>query len=303
MTILITGAAGFIGSHLADHLVAAGHTVVGVDNFETGRPENFPEAGELVEGDLVDLIADLVDDVEPEVVVHCAASYKDGSNWSGDIRTNALGSALVARACLEHGVRRLVYFQTALCYGNAPVNQPVRIDDALAPESSYAISKTAGERYIVQSGIDYVSFRLANVYGPRNVSGPVPTFFRRLSAGEPCTIVDSRRDFVYVDDLVEVVLRALDDGPSGAYHVSSGHDFAIGELYDAVCEALGVDVPATRIPRPAEDAATILLDPSLTEQTFGWRTTTTLERGVRAAVDWYRENGVGETYTHLALKG
>ena len=303
MKILITGAAGFIGSHLADRLVATGHEIVGIDNFETGRRDSFPAEAELVEADIADGVEHLVEEMQPEVVIHCAASYKDGTNWNGDVRTNALGTALLTQACQRHDVRRLVYFQTALCYGNAPQNQPVRVGDPITPESSYAISKTAGESYIVHSGIDFVSFRLANIFGPRNVSGPIPTFYRRLSAGQECTIVDSRRDFLFVDDLVEVVTKSLAGGPAGIYHISTGRDYAIAELYDAVCKALGVDVPARHVSRGSDDAATILLDPEKTWRTFDWQATTPLEDGIRKAVEWYEANGVGETYTHLALKG
>ena len=303
MKILITGGAGFIGSHLADRLVAAGHAVTCVDNLETGRRDSVPFEAEFVELDIADGIDNVVEEMRPDIVVHCAASYKDGANWTGDIRTNALGTAILTQACQRADVGRLNYFQTALCYGNAPQNQPVRIDDPIAPQSSYAISKTAGESYIAESGIDYVSFRLANIFGPRNLSGPIPTFYRRLTAGQPCTVADSRRDFLFVGDLVDLVLQAFDGGPAGHYHISTGRDFAIAELYDAVSAALGLDVEARLVPRLPDDAATILLDPSKTFETFGWRATTPLADGIRKAVEWYEANGVGETYTHLALKG
>jgi UDP-glucose 4-epimerase len=304
MKILITGAAGFIGSHLADNLVEQGHEVVGIDNFETGDAANFPAEAELIERDIAEGVEDVVEEMRPEIVVHAAASYKDGANWTGDVRTNALATAMLVQACERvGGVERFVYFQTALCYGNAPQNQPVRVGDPLVPESSYAISKTAGEGYVLNSGLDAISFRLANIFGPRNVSGPIPTFYRRLTGEQPCTIVDSRRDFLFVDDLVELVLQSFTAGPAGVYHISTGRDYAIAELYDAVSKALDLDVPAKHIPRGADDAATILLDPSKTNTTFGWEAGTPLLEGVQKAVDWYRANGVGETYTHLALKG
>src|SRR5262249_14444502 len=137
----------------------------------------------------------------PEVVVHAAASYKDPDDWAQDAATNVLGTANVVRACERAGVQRLVYFQTALGYGLRPREQPISLSHPLRPEgSSYAISKTAGEQYIAMSSLDWISLRLANVYGPRNVSGPLPTFYRRLTAGQPCFVVDTRRDFIYVED-------------------------------------------------------------------------------------------------------
>src|SRR6202007_331824 len=96
---------------------------------------------------------------------------------------------------------------------------------------------------IAMSGIGFVSFRLANAYGPRNVSGPLPTFFQRLSEGKPCFVMDTRRDFVFVDDLVEVALKAVDGGgDSGVYHVSSGSDVSIKELFDATVKAMGIEL-------------------------------------------------------------
>src|SRR5262249_25892173 len=142
---------------------------------------------------------------------------------------------------------------------------------------------------------------LANVYGPGNVSGPLPTFFQRLSENKPCFVVDTRRDFVYVDDLLEVVIAALKGTGEGVYHVSSGSDHAIKELFDAVVDAMGIelDEEVEVRPRPEEDAPSILLDPSRTEADFGWKASVPLADGVANAVAWYREHGVGATYTHL----
>ena len=114
--------------------------------------------------------------------------------------------------------------------------------------------------------------------------------------------MDTRRDFIYVNDLVEVVTRALDGrGGSGMYHISSGADFSIKELFDAVIAALGItpDGEVEVRPRTEDDAFTILLDPSRTNRDFDWRTTTPLREGVRAAIAYYKEYGISETYTHL----
>jgi UDP-glucose 4-epimerase len=308
MNVLVTGGAGFIGSHLCERLAAAGHAVVAIDNFATARRDTadaLAEHVEVVEGSIAER-----DEVErafararPELVVHCAASYRDPDDWGEDIRTNALGTAHVVRAARAAGAERLIYFQTALCYGNAPLEQPISLAHPLWPESSYAISKTAGEHYIALGGLDFVSFRLANVYGPRNLSGPVPTFYQRLAAGKPCFAVDTRRDFLFVEDLLAVVLRAAaGEGRSGYYHVSSGSDVSILELYRAVAAALGTDEPAEERERGPDDAPTILLDPSVTEAEFpGWRASTPLAEGVARTIEWYAEHGVEETYTHLRI--
>jgi UDP-glucose 4-epimerase len=282
--------------------------VLVLENFATARRDTLAEREglEVLDGTIVDraFVDDAFAHFGPDVVAHAAASYKDPENWEEDSATNVLGTANVVKAALRHDVGRLVYFQTALCYGVRPEEQPITLDHPLRPgDSSYAISKTAGEYYIRLSGLDWVSLRLANAYGPRNLSGPLPTFYQRLSSGKPCFVVDTRRDFMYVDDLIDLVVMAVDGaGSGGAYHASSGSDVSIKELFDATVKALGL--PATDVevrPRNRDDAYTILLDPSRTEREFGWRATTPLEDGVAAAVEWYREFGVEQTFTHLKL--
>lgn len=310
MRVLITGGAGFIGSHLADRLLARGEEVLVVDNYATGKRENLTahEKLDVVEGTIADrsLVDELFERFRPEAVVHAAASYKDPDNWAEDVRTNALGTAHVVQSAKAAAVRRLVYFQTALCYGIHPLEQPITLAHPLRPESSYAISKTAGEQYIQLSGLDYVSFRLANAYGPRNVSGPLPTFYQRLTTGKRCFVMDTRRDFIFVDDLVDLVLLALDGrGEAGVYHASSGADYSIKELFDLAVTALGVklDQEVEVRPRGEDDVYTILIDPSKTQKVYGWRPATKLAVGVPKTVEWYRKRGVGETYTHLKQAG
>jgi UDP-glucose 4-epimerase len=305
--VLITGGAGFIGSHLTDRLLERGDDVLVIDNFATARHDSLPSHDNLtlVEDTIVD--SDLVDrtfrEFGPEVVVHAAASYKDPEAWIEDSRTNAVGTANVVRAAKKTGASRLVYFQTALCYGLHPQEQPITLSHPLDPkDSSYAISKTAGEWYVRLSDLDWISFRLANVYGPRNLSGPLPTFYQRLSEGKSVFVMDTRRDFVFVDDLADVAIKAIDGGgESGVYHVSSGSDVSIKELFDATIKAMQIELDGEVEVRPRnpDDAPSILLDPSKTERDFDWAARTPLEDGVAKAIGYYRDHGVAETFTHL----
>jgi len=280
-----------------------------IDNFATSRRDTLEGRSdlELVEGTIADedVVADVFSRIQPDVVAHAAASYKDPEAWSEDAATNAVGTANVVKAARAAGVKRLVYFQTALCYGLHPLEQPITVDHPLRPEeSSYAISKTAGEYYVRLSGLDWVSLRLANAYGPRNLSGPLPTFFQRLTTGKPCFVMETRRDFIFVQDLIDLVVKTLDgEGSSGVYHVSSGSDYAIKELFDATVKALEIELEeeVEVRPRDPEDAYTILLDPTKTNEEFGWSAQTPLEEGVAAAVEWYREHGIEQTYTHLKM--
>ncbi len=311
MKILITGGAGFIGSHLVDRLIAREDQVLVIDNFSTGRRDNLIPHSNLtvVEGTIADakLVNRIFDEFQPEQVVHAAASYKDPDNWVEDTRTNVLGTAVIVQTADRLKINRLIFFQTALCYGLRPVKQPITLDHPIRPEgSSYAISKTAGEHYIQLSSLDFISFRLANAYGPRNLSGPLPTFYHRLTQKKSCFVADTRRDFIYIDDLIEVVLMAIDGkGEKGFYHISSGADFSIKELFDATVKALNiVPPPGVEVrPRSHDDVYTILLDPSKTNQDFGWEAKTDLEIGVRRAIEWYKQYGIDQTYTHLAQAG
>jgi UDP-glucose 4-epimerase len=304
--VLITGGAGFIGSHLAECLLRRGDSVLVIDNFATGRRDNLQphEQLTLVEGTITDpeLVETTFANFQPDIVIHAAASYKEPDNWEEDSRTNVVGTANVVKSSQRAKARRLIYFQTALCYGLHPVEQPVTLNHPIDPRgSSYAISKTAGENYIQLSDLDWISFRLANAYGPRNLSGPLPTFYHRLTNGKACFAMDTRRDFIFVADLVDCVIRAVDGkGESGFYHISSGSDYSIKELYDATVKALGLPPHEVEIrERNPDDVFTILLDPSKTNRAFDWQTTTPLELGVQRAIDYYREYGITQTYTHL----
>lgn len=306
MRVLVTGACGQVGSHVAHMLLERGDTVLGIDNFETGRPEHLPaqQGLEFVEGSIADTacVADIFARFKPEVVVHTAASYKDPENYIGDALTNVVGMANLVQSAKAAACKRFIYFQTALCYGVKPLEQPISLSHPRFPNnSSYAISKTAAEDYLEISGLDWVSFRLANVIGPRNTSGPLPIFFQRLSQGKQCFVTKARRDFVYVGDLAKNVVKACDGTGSGAYHFSSGSDIAIKELYDAVVKGMGINdypMPDIRELGP-DDAPSILLDPTRTFKDFGAIEFTPLEETVRRAVAYYREFGVVGGYTHL----
>jgi UDP-glucose 4-epimerase len=306
MKVFITGGNGQVGSTVADILLARGDTVLSIDNFATGRRDNLAPQERLtqIEGSIVDAttIDGLFSDFKPDVVVHTAASYKDPEDWVADALTNAVGGANIAKACKTHKVSRLIYFQTALCYGTKPIQQPIRLDHPINPvNSSYAISKTAGEYYVQFSGVDWVTFRLANVIGPRNVSGPLPIFYARLAKGQKCFITPARRDFCYAGDLARVVVQAADGKGQGAYHFSSGTDVAIKELYDSVVRAMKInDYPEPEVkPLGPDDAASILLDPSRTFADFGEIAFTPLDEIARLSVERWSKEGVVGGYTHL----
>lgn len=309
MKVLVTGGLGHIGSHVAEMALERGDTVVVVDNLTTGRREHLADHPKLtvVQESIAnrEAMQQLFADFRPDSVVHAAASYKDPDDWYNDALTNCVGGAQIVDLAKRNGAKRFVYYQTALCYGLKPMQQPIRLDHPRNPAgSSYAISKTTNELYIEQSGIDFVTFRLANVIGPRNVAGPLPIFYQRLKDGKKCFVSESRRDFVFVKDLAKVTLRACDGVGHGAYHFSSGTDVAIQELYAAVVDAMGLKgtpAPDVKALGP-DDVFSILLDPSRTFADFGKIEFTPLAQTVAAGIEYYKKHGTMGEYTHLRIE-
>ena len=231
MRILITGGAGCLGAALVEHLLPAGHELLIIDNFATGKRGNLPEeAGvTLIEGSIADqeLVDRAFDAFAPTHVIHSAAAYKDPNDWLEDARTNVIGTIHVANAARRVGVKRVLNFQTALCYGRTD-QVPIPADHPLRPFTSYGISKVAGEQVLLAAGLSCASLRIANVTGPRLVIGPIPTFYKRLKAGQKCFCSATVRDFLDMGDFLALIDRALaDDAPwrhfqrgvgRGAYH-------------------------------------------------------------------------------------
>jgi nucleoside-diphosphate-sugar epimerase len=305
MRVLITGIAGSLGSNIAERLITRGDRVLGIDNFSTGSADALPSSNALafVEGSIADhaLIKSWFESFKPELVVHSAASYKNPDDWREDVATNTLGTANLVQASLAHGVKRFINFQTALCYGK-PREKPVSLSHPLMPFTSYGISKTAGELYLMSSGLPYVSLRMASVYGPRHYVGPIPTFYKRLKSGQKCFATDTRRDYVAMADFLNLFDRiTAPDAPTGVYHLSTGTDISIREIFDAVAGEVGIklDAPVEVRPSDPDDVASILLDPAKTEADFGWRAGTSFREGLRDLVAWYDKNGVEQTFSHL----
>lgn len=281
MRILISGAAGFIGSHLTNRLRQSDHEVVGFDNFLTGLRENVEGIYEL---DITDRHAlyEWVNPFRPEVIIHCAASYSDPDKWHRDTQTNVEGGINVALMARHHDAR-VIYFQTIL-----------------PPISSYAISKIASEQYLHMSGVPLTVFRLANVYGPRNLSGPVPVFYKRITNEQPCVVVDTTRDMVFIEDVVDCVVRGIDTEAEGVFDVCSGRQTSIMELFKLIAFQLGHEEVPPLIP-PAPDDVQGFISPR--KGLPGWRSSTPLSEGITKTVASYHQNGVADTHTHLRLKG
>lgn len=309
MKILITGGLGQIGSHVAELLIKNDHEVFVVDNLTTGREEHLSSHPNLTVS--ISSISDrekmelIFSEFKPDVVVHAAASYKDPDDWFNDTLTNCVGGANIINLSKKYDTKRFIYFQTALCYGLKPSKQPIPLDYPRNPEgSSYAITKTTNELFLELSGLDYVTFRLANVIGPRNVAGPLPIFFQRLKEGKKCFVTEAKRDFVFVKDLAECVYKAVNGIGKGTYHFSSGKDTKIIDLYNCVVDSMRLN----EYPKPdiktlgEDDVETILLDPSRTFADFGEIKFTSINETVEEAIKYFNDHGTLGEFTHLRLE-
>lgn len=305
MRILITGGAGCLGSNLVERYLPQGHEIFVIDNFATGSREVLPAVGglEVVEGTIADGV--LVDrcfaDFSPTRVIHSAAAYKNPDDWQEDAATNVTGMINVVKAAQKANVARFVNFQTALCYGR-PETVPIPVDHPLRPFTSYGISKTAGEQYLAMSGLPYVSLRLANVTGPRLAIGPIPTFYKRLKAGQPCFASETVRDFLDMSDFFAIMDDALaEDSPSGIFNISTGVGHTIKELFDEIVSYLGISLDeSVKVIAPGpDDVPAVVLDPSETEKTFGWRAKVDFAETLQRMLAWYDAHGVGAVHSHL----
>ena len=302
---LVTGGAGFIGSHLTDRLLADGYAVSVVDDLSTGSASNVPtraKAGfERVDICDVDALREIVAHFKPEVVFHLAAQTdvrRSIREPDFDARVNVLGALNVLRAAVAAGARRIVYASSAAVYGD-PERLPVSEADRTRPISEYGASKLAFEHYLsahaARGLIEYAALRYANVYGPRQrgdgEAGVVAIFTQRMLAGQPVTIFGDgtkTRDYVYVGDVVEATLRAA-AGPSGVVaNVAWGGEVSDIELFREVAAATGYTRGPTHAGDRRGDIARICLDPAAARRLWDWRASVPLREGVSRVVEHAR---------------
>lgn len=305
MKILITGGAGTLGSSLIEKFIPEGHQVLVIDNFATGKREVVPNVKGLtvVEGDISDsqLVHEQFQGFKPEIVIHSAAAYKDPSDWIEDTQTNVIGSINVAKASLENNVEKVINFQTALCYGR-PAEVPIKELSGTSPFTSYGISKTAGEQFLINSGLNVISLRLANICGPRLAIGPIPTFYQRLKEGKSCFCSDSVRDFLDMSDFLSLMDQVINlDIPSGVYNISTGVGSSIKEVFDEVVDYLGL--PAQEVPIVAvgdDDVPSVVLNPNKAKEVFNWEAKVNFKETIRKQLEWYDKHGINAIYSHLS---
>lgn len=294
-TYLVTGAAGFIGSHLCDRLLDRGARVVGVDDLSTGSVANLLYAHEQSAFTFVECglrswqLRDVFDRHQPDVVMHLAAQSSVGVsvvNPVVDAETNIVGTIALLELCVAYQVRRFVYAASGgTLYGE--VSRPARETDLIVPTSPYGISKAAVLDYLdhyARAGLDWVALALSNVYGPRQASegeaGVVAAFARALLNGQAPTIHgdgEQTRDFVYVADVVDAFIAATTRG-EGLINIGTGVETSINALHSAFGDL--AYVPPTYAPPREGDLRRSVLDPTLAEQTLLWQPNVDLHGGI-----------------------
>jgi UDP-glucose 4-epimerase len=304
LKVLVTGGAGFIGSHVADRLVADGHDVVILDDLSTGHVEHLQPNARFYQMDLHSPWIDELFRIErPEAVVHQAAQASVRRSVEDpvfDAGVNVLGTAALLQASAHHGVRRFLFASTGgALYGDADVI-PTPEDYPTLPVSPYGASKLAAEVYLrtfhAMNGLSYAALRYANVYGPRQdphgEAGVVAIFTRRLLSGEKARINGDgkqTRDFVYVGDVAEANARVLASDAVGSFNVGTGIETDITTIFQLLKGLTGSNQPEEHGPPLPGEQRRSVVDARKIEKLLGWKPTTSLNAGLDATVRYFRE--------------
>ncbi|MYE88348.1 NAD-dependent epimerase/dehydratase family protein [Candidatus Poribacteria bacterium] len=311
MKILVTGGAGFIGSHLVDRLIQFGHEVVVVDNLATGYLQNLNPCAKFYEASLLDPeLSEIFQQEKPDIVSHHAAQNnvrRSNADPIFDAQHNILGSIRLIQACIEHSVKKVIYASSGGTVYGEPTYLPVDEAHPIAPISPYGISKHTVEHYLflaaASAGLNYTVLRYANIYGPRQHpqggAGVIAIFAEAMLKGVSPRIFgdgSSTRDYLFISDAVEVNLLALTDGDREIYHVSSGEQVSLKELFcnlkgiiGSVTEHKGICgmSPVYAEPRLGE-IHRIALSPEKIQRDMGWTPQISLQDGLEQTVPYCR---------------
>jgi UDP-glucose 4-epimerase len=304
VNVVVSGGAGFIGSHLCDVLVQAGHRVVALDNLSTGRRENLAPGIPLVVADIqAEEAADVIRRERPMALFHLAAQMdvrRSVADPRFDARSNVLGLLNLLEAARESGVQKVVFSSTGgAIYGEqdvfpAPESHPTR------PVSPYGVSKAAGELYLgyyrAQYGLKSVALRYANVYGPRQnphgEAGVVAIFSERLLGAQSCTIYGDgkqTRDFVHVRDVARANLLAVQREVEGPFNIGTGVETDVNHLYALIAEAAGVREPARHAEAKPGEQRRSSLDIGRAASSLGWSPQVPLREGLEETLAWFQK--------------
>lgn len=304
MKVLVTGGAGFIGSHLVDRLVQEGHEVVVVDNLSTGKRRNLNRAARFYKLDIQSWRLERVFRNErPNIVMHLAAQMdvrKSVEDPVFDAQVNVLGTLNVLQQAVRHGARKVVFSSSGgAIYGEQEI-YPAPEAHVTRPLSPYGISKFCGEQYLSYyqrvSGLQMVSLRYANVYGPRQdpdgEAGVVAIFIQKLLNNEQAIVNGNgrqTRDFVYVEDVVEANLAVMGQETQGTYNVGTGEETSINDLLRILITHTSSVCKEVHGPAKNGEQIRSVIDSGKLRQELSWEPKTELSEGLKRTVDFFRE--------------
>lgn len=305
MKILVTGGAGFIGSHVVDAYVTAGHEVAVLDNLATGREDNVNPAAQLHRADIRDApqVQKVIAAFKPDVVNHHAAQSevpKSVADPGNDAMVNVVGGLNVLRASVDNGVRKVVFSSTGGALYGEPDVVPNDEDHPIRPLSPYGTSKFAFEQYLATFGrtfgLNYTTLRYANIYGARQdfhaEEGRVVAIFAgRMIEGKPLTIDwdgNQSRDMLHVGDVAMANIAALDKGDGGTFHISTAIPVTVNDLFRKLALITEYKLEPRRGPKRQGDVYRIALDNTRAKEQLGWEPRISLEEGLQLTVEYFR---------------
>ncbi|HWE60696.1 MAG TPA: NAD-dependent epimerase/dehydratase family protein [Chloroflexota bacterium] len=307
MRILVTGGAGFIGSHIVDAYLAAGHDVAVVDSLWShggGRREQVPDAARFYQLDVRDLaLREVIGKEQPEVINHHAAQHSvklSTDDPAYDAQVNVLGLINVLTAAREAGVRKVIFPSSAATYGTVE-RLPIDEQTPQHPESPYGITKMVSEHYLHfwqhEYGLSYTALRYSNVYGPRQdpngEAGVVAIFARRFLDHQPVRIYwdgEQTRDYVYAGDVARANVLALSGAENQILCIGSGVATSVNAIHRGLAEITGFEAPVEHLPRRAGDPRDSLFNPARAAEVLGWRPEIPFHEGLRRTVQWFKDH-------------
>lgn len=306
MRTLVTGGAGFIGSHIVDQFIAAGHEVAIVDNLwgeGGGKEANINPKAHYYREDITNTAAleRIFDEVKPEIVSHQAAQHSvaiSTKNPKFDANVNVLGLLNVLMNCTRVGTKKIIFAGSGASYGT-PARLPIDEEVVQRPESPYGITKMVAEHYLrywqEAYGLNYTVLRYGNVYGPRQdpngEAGVIAIFAKRFLANEQIRIDwdgEQRKDYVYATDVANANLQAISKGDNQIFCIGTGKPTSVNEIYQALASITGREPEIVRAPKRAGDIYLAYFNCSKAERLLGWKPQVSFEEGARATVDFFR---------------